>query len=352
MEARGVAGLAIQPYAGRSRRFLRCRDSPGRGWVRPHRPTWHRRNYHAGVQETDVMTLIGRHVRTTDPRVLVGPGDDLAVLDVAGGLLAGVDQVIDGVHVRADRVGWDRIGRKAVCRSLSDVAAMGGQPLATLAAVVLPAHARSGDVELLCMGLQEAASRWGAPLVGGDVAMQRSESHPLTISVSVLGTANPPVGRSGGCPGDGLYVTGVVGGAVQPDGGGHHLDFTPRIEEALALRAALALDLHAMIDISDGLCRDAGRLASASGCQAVLQASAVPAREGTTTLAALGDGEDYELLFAADAAADVPVCVGGTSCVVTKIGELAHGSGGSAVLVEYSDGHVADGSELGWVHGS
>ncbi len=299
------------------------------------------------------MTLIGRHVTTTDPRVLLGPGDDLAVLDVGGGLLVGVDQVIDGVHVLADRIAWDRIGRKAVARSLSDIAAMAGQPLATLAAVVLPRRAATEDVELLCRGLQDAAQTWGAPLVGGDVACQRQDADPLTVSVTVLGLCSAAVKRSGGRPGDALYVTGALGGAVHPDGGGSHLDFTPRLLEAAALHRQLAGDLHAMIDISDGLCRDAGRLAAASGCRAVLHERDLPLRAGVTPQAAMGDGEDYELLFAATAGAPVPAVISESGCRVTRVGELLPlGDGTPQVLVALADGTIQDGTELGWMHGS
>ncbi|MDP7030477.1 MAG: thiamine-phosphate kinase [Phycisphaerales bacterium] len=303
------------------------------------------------MQEADVMALIGRHVTTRDPRVRLGPGDDLAVLDASGGLLAGVDQVIDGVHVLADRVSWDRIGRKAVSRSLSDIAAMGGRPLATLAAVVLPAGAREGDVERLCRGLQEAAERWGAPLVGGDVAFQRSGDAPLTISVTVLGLSDEPVRRSGGRPGDDLYVTGVLGGAVLPDGGGHHLDFSPRLPEAAALTATIGRDLHAMIDISDGLCRDAGRLAEASGCRAVLRSADIPVRVGVPREAAFADGEDYELLFAVAGGVVVPDQIGPAACAVTRIGTLGS-EAEPRVAIMHPDGTCEDGSDLGWMHGS
>ena len=201
----------------------------------------------ATVQESDVLKLIQDRVQTKDPRVLLGPGDDLAAIrSPAGTLLAGVDQIIDGLHVFADRVPWNRIGQKAVHRSASDIAAMAGSPLATLASVVLPAGTSPANVELLCAGLHNAAEAVGAPLVGGDVAIHLSKDHPLTLSVTVLGeaTKHGPIERRGAKAGDHLYVTGTLGGSLMPDGTGHHLDFCPRVAEALELLDALGDDLH------------------------------------------------------------------------------------------------------------
>lgn len=312
----------------------------------------------APVQESDVLKLIQDRVQTQDPRVLLGPGDDLAAIrSRAGVLLAGVDQIVDGLHVLADRVPWDRIGQKAVHRSVSDIAAMAGSPLATLASVVLPAGTPTANVELLCTGLHEAAEAVGAPLVGGDVAIHLSKDHPLTISVTVLAEASNggPIERGGAKAGDHLYVTGTLGGSLMADGTGHHLDFCPRVAEALELLAALGKDLHAMIDISDGLGRDAGRVASASDLQVRIDTAAVPCRVGATMKDALRDGEDYELLCAVapDAAVPADLGAGDPRCPITPIGVFVAmpESDTRRVLLQHPDGSSTDGTHLGWDHG-
>jgi thiamine-monophosphate kinase len=138
-------------------------------------------------------------------------------------------------------------------------------------------------------------------LVGGDT---NAWDGKLVISVTLLGeaTARGPVTRSGARPGDWLFVTGPLGGSIL----GHHLDFTPRVREALALHEAV--ELRAMLDISDGLAADLNHVCEESKCGAVLHADAIPISDAARELArtsgktplqhALGDGEDFELLFA------------------------------------------------------
>jgi thiamine-monophosphate kinase len=146
------------------------------------------------------------------------------------------------------------------------------------------------------------ADAFDTAVVGGDT---NSWDGPLVISVTVLGTATGrgPVRRSGARPGDWLLVTGPLGGSIR----GHHLDFTPRVREAIRLHGAA--DLHAMIDISDGLAADLAHICRESGCGAVLRAEAIPISDAAGAMAdgqsplehALGDGEDFELLFAVSA---------------------------------------------------
>ena len=311
------------------------------------------------MREQDIMAVIRGRAPLADSRVILGPGDDLAALQAGSGgaLLVGVDQVVDGLHVIAADISWDRIGRKAVNRSLSDIAAMAGRPLATLASVVLPADASSSEVEALCRGLNLAASDWEAPLVGGDVALHRTSDGPLTVSVTVLATAHEacgPVTRSGGQHGDLLVVTGSLGGSLEPDGTGSHLDFCPRIDEALAAADSFGPALHAMIDISDGLGRDAGRIAEASGLQARLDMHRLPQRGTASPMDALQDGEDYELLMAVSADCDLPDALTGRMgpCPLSVVGSLQPMAGGTDhVIVTSRDGAAFEGSQLGWDHG-
>ena len=236
-----------------------------------------------------------------DPRVLIGPGDDCAVLaPPSRPLLVTTDMLMDGTDFVVAEVGPRRAGRKAMAANLSDIAAMAGTPLAAVVAVALPKDRGLEWAEELDRGLREVADAFHVPIVGGDT---NSWAGPLVISVTLLGeaTAKGAVTRAGARPGDWVFVTGPLGGSLL----GHHLDFTPRIREALALSAAV--DLHALCDISDGLAADLNHILEESRCGAVLVAEAIPvslaAVERTRTTGqsplahALGDGEDFELVF-------------------------------------------------------
>jgi thiamine-monophosphate kinase len=223
--------------------------------------------------------------------IVVDSGDDAAVLRFGRErLLFKVDSVVEGVHfTRGTPPG--KIGYKALARPLSDIAAMGGVPVAALAAVVLP---RSWTLAR-AKRLQKGMERLGVPVVGGDIATHRG---PLMVSVSVLGDMKgaAPVLRKGARPGDLLVVTGPLGGSIR----GRHLTFPPRLAEGRLF--ATRLRVHAMIDISDGLARDLGHLCEAGGVGADLMAPRIPVARGSTLKGALRDGEDYELLAAADPA--------------------------------------------------
>ncbi len=275
-------------------------------------------------REDDLLAFIRDHANGLGPRVRTGPGDDLAVLDFHGhGLLVGVDQVVEGVHFTPG-TSPEAIARKAVMRNISDVAAMAARPVACLASCVLPPGVSPDFAKRLVDGVRRSAMQFNAPLVGGDTALHRGTG-PLTLSVTVLAEpispTRPPVLRSGGKAGDRLFVTGSLGGSLREDGTGHHLDFQPRVDEAEALAASLGAELHAMMDLSDGLARDAWRLAEASGLQAVVDASALPCNAGCGWRQAISDGEDYELLFAVSGRTAVPQTVGrlrtATRCVGT-----------------------------------
>lgn len=237
-----------------------------------------------------------------DPRVLVGLGDDTAVLRPSSRpLLVTVDMLMDGTDFHIAEVGPKAAGRKAMAVNLSDIAAMAGVPTAAVVSVALPKGAGQPFAEELYAGLRGIADEFGVAIVGGDT---NSWDAPLAISVTLLGEATDrgPVLRSGARPGDWLLATGPFGGSLL----GHHLTFTPRVREALALHEAA--DLHAMMDVSDGLAADVHHLIEESRCGAVLFADSIPladaaaARSRTTGKPpldhALGDGEDFELIFA------------------------------------------------------
>lgn len=296
-----------------------------------------------------------RHVYAANPglgpRIAIPPGDDMGMVQLDGRrLLAAVDQLIDGVHFRLETTPLELIGRKAVTRSLSDIAAMAARPVASLVAVTLPFNFGHSRATHLFDAMRDTAAAYDCPLIGGDIAMHRSASAPLICSVTVLAEPAPardPVTRGGARPGDGLYVTGALGGSLEPDGLGRHLTFEPRIAEALMLAEQLGDRLHAMIDLSDGLGRDASHIAELSGVQIVIDAERVPCSPGCDWRRAFGDGEDYELCFAASG--EAPATIGQTR--VTKVGECRPRTdrGGPLVLVQHGVRTIAA-DELGWQH--
>jgi thiamine-monophosphate kinase len=283
--------------------------------------------------------------------VAIPPGDDMAMVRLAGrDLLVAVDQVIDGRHVRLETTPLALVGRKAVTRSLSDIAAMAARPVASLVAVVLPPEFGAERAEALFDAMRATAAHYECPLIGGDIAFHGDASHPLTCSVTVL--AEPVNGRaitrSGAEVDDVVYVTGALGGAVLEDGRGKHLTFEPRIAEAIQLATALGPNLHAMIDISDGLGRDASHVAQASNVQFVIDAAQIPCSPGVDWRAAVAEGEDYELLFTATG--EVPASLTG-GLPVTPIGRVSPRRGEDQPMVLIHDGDktiAAD--ELGWQH--
>jgi thiamine-monophosphate kinase len=218
-----------------------------------------------------------QHIYQANPRlalrVVLPPGDDFggvrASRDV---ILAGVDQLVDGRHFRLRTTPISLIGRKAVTRCLSDAAAMACRPIATLVAATLPPTFGERRANGLFDAMRKTCEEHDSPLIGGDIAFHDRASHPLVISTTVLAE---PIGRraitrGGARQGDGVYVTGLLGGSLLRNGLGRHLTFEPRIREAAAiLKHCGERNLHAMIDISDGLGRDASHIAEMSSRRAI-----------------------------------------------------------------------------------
>ena len=219
--------------------------------------------------------------------VITGPGDDCAVVEFNGGkLLLAVDQVTENIHFTS-QTAPERAGAKLVKRNLSDIAAMGGYPLWMMLAV----SNGSRDMEWVkrfVSGAEKAAELFDVPIVGGDTSSLPAEG--FTASISIIGCANLPVLRSGAKPGDLIYVTGKIGNSFHSE---HHLDFIPHLAEGKALSGTA----HAMMDVSDGLLLDAERMAKASKADFYLDLDNIPLRQGAVMPQALGDGEDYCLLF-------------------------------------------------------
>ena len=231
-------------------------------------------------------------------RIIVGPGDDCAVVDRGRRgeyQLLKTDAMVEGVHYLAEtsaaKVGW-----KAVARTISDFAAMGGLPAELLVTIAMPASKSVAYVEKLYRGMQKCASAYGAIICGGETSSV-PEGSAAVISVAGTGWVEKArcVTRSGGKAGDRIMVTGKLGGSIR----GKHLSFTPRLDEARWLTEHFRI--RSMMDLSDGLGRDLARLAAASGCGYRIDQQSLPRNRGCSIAQALGDGEDYELLLTASA---------------------------------------------------
>lgn len=302
--------------------------------------------------EAEFHRWLREHVPSR-PDLPLGLGDDAAVLrrTVPTDIVVTTDLVSDGVDFRLERDDPRRIGRKALAVNLSDLAAMAARPLAAVVSIALPrsgAGSRSPlDLAIaLYEGLLPLVSEFDVAIAGGDT---NTHDGPLVISVTALGevASRGPLRRGGGRPGDKLLVTGTLGGSLA----GHHFDFTPRVREALVLHERY--ELHAGMDISDGLALDLSRLAAESGCGAVVCIDCVPIAPTAQMLPdplqhALGDGEDFELLLATSAdVADAIKHDQPLECQITCIGELVAHPG---LWQQSADGRRIPLQPVGWQH--
>jgi thiamine-monophosphate kinase len=240
--------------------------------------------------EDAVVAQLTRSLRLGG-RVKLGPGDDCAVVETTGRLqLLKSDCLIEGVHFLPDAdpkwIGW-----KAMCRSISDIAAMGGRPLDALVTVAVRPETEFAWLKRVYLGIRTAAETYEINVVGGETAKSPG---PVFLSVALTGTVedNRYASRSGGRRGDWLYVTGKLGGSIT----GRHLRFRPRVTEARWL--VKRFPVHAMMDLSDGLASDLPRLARTSQVGFELDLTKLPLNRGCSLENGLQDGEDYELLFA------------------------------------------------------
>ncbi len=268
------------------------------------------------MKEFDLIALLTRNL-PTHPGVIAGPGDDCALLDLGlpdHWIVFKTDAVVEGIHFSPETAP-EKVGHKALARVLSDFAAAAAAPNAALVTLALPPTFDPARIEALYTGLCATAQRWNVAIVGGETTTCPER---ILVSIAALGTVEKKrsVRRSGAQPGDALFVSGELGGALA----GHHLDFQPRLDEARWLTETF--HVHSMIDLSDGLAGDLRHMTLASGVGADLLEESLPirsaarlrARSGdsakSAVLAALTDGEDFELLFTVASRDAVPVLDG------------------------------------------
>lgn len=335
------------------------------------------------VEAIGEFGLIARLTREleTRPDVVLGVGDDAALLDVGADMLlvATCDAQVEGRHFLSNIATPHEIGHKTLAVNASDIAAMGAEPLWALMSLLLPAHVSPAMLDGVYEGIRSLGRQLGIAIVGGNVS---STHGPLTLDMTLLGRVarGKACTRSGGHPGDKLVVTGTLGAAAAGV-----LVFTaaretashmrvgsdvleqarvalvapvPRIAEGRALGASGVVS--AMVDVSDGLAADLGHLCTASGVGAIVEAEALPVDAAAFTIAtayerdpldlALGGGEEYELLFSVspdklDVALDA---VRATGSSATVIGELAEAREG--MRLRLGDGTLQPLEPRGWDH--
>jgi thiamine-monophosphate kinase len=268
------------------------------------------------MDEVGRIAMLARVLRASGQGIEVGIGDDAAVLSPPGTRLVWtIDEQVEGVHFRRDLASWHDVGWRSYMAAASDVAAMGATPWCALAALVVPVDVDDAALEAIATGQREAAEVAGAPVVGGNLA----RGPAMSIATTVLGTCERPVERRGAVAGDGLWMAGRVGLAAAglralEEGKGMESRLAAAIAAWRVPRAlfeegwAMGATAHAAVDVSDGLARDAGHLAEASGVQVVLDEAALlddavlleaAGALGASALElALYGGEDYALVAA------------------------------------------------------
>jgi len=282
------------------------------------------------------------------PQVEIGVGDDAAVLLWRRPeMVATADMLIDGVHFLTAEHSPERIGRKSLAVNLSDLAAMASRPCAALVSLALPRDGAGGlsarDLAgRLIEGMLPLVEEFGGPIGGGDPNVHGGT---LVVSVTVLGerTDRGVVRRSGAEPGDWILVTGELGGSLA----GKQFDFQPRVAEAMAMHQRA--DLHAMMDLSDGLSLDLQRLCSESCVGAFVDTPSIPiaAAAGGDLNRALSDGEDFELLITAEPEEAAQLLAAPPACGLRKIGEIMAGVG---IALRHADGSTEPLSPRGYEH--
>ena len=288
------------------------------------------------IGETKAIELIARIARHRNREIVKGIGDDAALY--RDGLVVTTDAYLEGVHFDRSYLELSAVGARAVCGTLSDIAAMCARPIGVYVSLMIPPGTTRRDLRELYQGMDAVCSVYGTGIAGGDIV----SSPLLGLSLTALGRTRTPRLRRDCRPGDYVYVTGWVALAetgrlalkhgLNPRKYRHaierHVCPLPRIREALSL----ASQIRGLIDTSDGLSTDAGHLAVESRVRITIDRAALPVAPETIALCRelgidlerflVSSGEDYELLFTSPH----------SSCVIrhaslTRIGSVERGSG-------------------------
>lgn len=290
--------------------------------------------------------------------VVQGIGDDCAVIRLAPGhqLLLTTDFSIEDVHFRRKWHPALSVGHRCLARGLSDIAAMGGEPLACFLSLGLPPNLPQGWADEFLKGLIRLARHHRVQLAGGDT----SAAPQVTADIVVAGQVPAGKGllRSGARPGDQIYVTGELGASaaelkqlfagrrLKASPSSRHFFPQPRLEVGSWLRRRTLAT--AMIDLSDGLSIDLGHICEESRVSALIDSRNLPIASNATLQLALHGGEDYELLFTAPRSAKIPASIRGVK--VTRIGSITRKNYRSAIKILNDNGKQRTLQPLGWQH--
>jgi thiamine-monophosphate kinase len=296
---------------------------------------------------------------SSNQTIRTGIGDDCAILRLKPGfeLLVTTDLCLEDVHFRRAWHPPAAVGHRCLTRGLSDIAAMGGEPMACFLSLGLPANLPQAWIKGFLRGLMALARRYKVQLAGGDVSSAPQITADIVVTGQVpLGTA---ILRSGANPGDRIYVTGslgdsaatlkqlVAGKTIKPTKSSSHFYPTPRLEVGYWLRKnRLATS---MIDMSDGLSVDLRHICDESGVAAIVSSRNIPIGKNAGLDLAVNGGEDYELLFTAPKHVKVPARIAGVA--VTQIGEIRNRRDySSAIHILGDNGKVRPLPRRGWEH--
>jgi len=327
------------------------------------------------IGEFGLIESIRKDCVTPREGVVMGIGDDCAVYQSSPGrvLLLTTDMLVEDVHFLWNSITPFQLGRKAIAVNLSDIAAMGGNPLVTLISLGIPADRAVEEIHELYRGMRDMCGRHAVSIVGGDTVAARKN---LIINVSLIGEADEHevLYRSGARPGDKIYLTGVVGdsgaglavlkGEITPPAslGSHfikaHNEPDPHITAGRAIGASRLAS--AMIDLSDGLLADLGHITEESGVGALLFENKIPLSRELKGLAgyadyspldfALSGGEDYVLLVTVPAK-NIPeferTCKKHGTPLLFQVGEIQEGKG---IRIMHEDGSVEEVADRGFDH--
>lgn len=300
--------------------------------------------------EDEITEWFAQQSKLTAADFPIGIGDDMAEVRLGddSSILITTDMLLDGVHFDLKETTLKQVGYKAMAVSLSDCAAMATMPLAAVVSVALPRGYGKEQLKQLHAGITLAGGRFGCSLVGGDITSW-SGKEPLAVAVAMLSRAadNKPIRRSGAKLGDRICVTGSLGGA----GSRKHLEFEPRVKEAIEIAGMVTVS--AMIDISDGLSSDLNRICLQSKVGAVVNAAQIPIsdeamRKEDPLDSALNDGEDFELLFTLSER-ECKKLLGEWNgpVAITQIGEV---TSTGKMQIRQSSGQVGDLQPMGYDH--